>query len=89
MKVDDLTFPCQMAGYLETFKKFYLEKHSSRRLTWQHFLGTCVLKAQFPKGGKKELSVSLFQSLVLLLFNEAETLTYGAIKEKTGLGNSL
>lgn len=27
---------------------------------WQNSLGTCVLKASFPKG-KKELSVSLFQ----------------------------
>ena len=42
------------------FKDFYLSKHSGRRLVWHNSLGTCVVKAFFPKG-TKELSVSLFQ----------------------------
>ena len=42
------------------FKEFYLSKHSGRRLVWHNSLGTCVVKAYFPKG-TKELSVSLFQ----------------------------
>lgn len=42
------------------FKDFYLSKHSGRRLVWHNSLGTCVLRAQFPKG-LKELMVSLFQ----------------------------
>ena len=42
------------------FKDFYLSKHSGRRLVWHNSLGTCVVKAHFPKG-TKELSVSLFQ----------------------------
>ena len=42
------------------FKDFYLSKHSGRRLVWHNSLGSCVLRAQFPKG-LKELSVSLFQ----------------------------
>ena len=44
----------------QVFKDFYLSKHSGRRLVWHNSLGTCVLKAQFPRG-TKELSVSLFQ----------------------------
>ena len=44
------------------FKDFYLSKHSGRRLVWHNSLGTCVVKAYFPKG-TKELSVSLFQVL--------------------------
>ncbi len=43
------------------FKDFYLSKHSGRRLVWHNSLGTCMLRAQFPKG-LKELSVSLFQA---------------------------
>ncbi len=42
------------------FRDFYLSKYSGRRLAWQHSLGSCVLRAQFPKG-LKELSVSTFQ----------------------------
>lgn len=44
------------------FKDFYLSKHSGRRLVWHNSLGTCVVKAYFPRG-TKELSVSLFQVL--------------------------
>ena len=47
------------------FKDFYLSKHSGRRLVWHNSLGTCVVKAFFPKG-TKELSVSLFQVWSLL-----------------------
>lgn len=74
-----------MSRYLEAFKKFYLGKHSGRKLQWQPSLGHCVLKAVF-KHGDKELQVSLFQSLVLLLFNDAEELKFVEIKEATGVG---
>jgi hypothetical protein len=36
--------------------------------------------------GKKELSVSLFQGIVLLLFNSADNLGYSSIKNATNLG---
>jgi len=44
----------------EAFKKFYLNKHNGRRLTWQNALGHCIVKANFPSS-RKELQVSLFQ----------------------------
>ena len=75
----------QMAQYLEDFKKFYVGKHSGRKLQWQHSLGQCVLKSSFPQG-EKEIQVSLFQTLVLLLFNSVDVLTYLDIREQTGLG---
>ena len=43
---------------------FYLSKHSGRRLVWHNSLGSCVMKAHFTKA-VKELSVSLFQVLLL------------------------
>ena len=36
-----------MVKYQEIFKKFYLGKHSGRKLQWQPTLGHCVLKAEF------------------------------------------
>ena len=77
----------QMAQYLEVFKAFYVSKHSGRRLMWQHSLGTCVLRANFPSG-KKELSVSLFQAVVLLLFNDMDALSYVEIMQATNIGKS-
>ena len=36
--------------------------------------------------GEKELQVSLFQGLVLLLFNDTDKLTFSHIKAATGIG---
>jgi cullin-4 len=36
-----------MVKLQEIFKKFYLGKHSGRKLQWQPTLGHCVLKADF------------------------------------------
>ncbi len=37
----------QMVRFQEIFKKFYLGKHSGRKLQWQPTLGHCVLRASF------------------------------------------
>ncbi|CAH1439937.1 unnamed protein product [Lactuca virosa] len=47
---------------------------------WQNSLGHCVLKVEFLKG-KKELAVSLFQTVVLMLFNDAQKLSFQDIKD--------
>jgi cullin-4 len=60
-------------------------KHTGRKLQWQHTLAYCTVKANFPKG-KKELTLSLFQTIVLLLFNQEEKWLYGEIFKNTGLG---
>eukprot|EP00775_Hariotina_reticulata_P012777 gene12777-12905_t len=75
----------QELGHWQTsFKEFYSKQYSTyRQLAWQHSLSTAMLKANFPKGSK-ELSVSLLQALVLLLFNDADELSYEAIKEQLG-----
>ncbi|KAK9334151.1 Cullin family-domain-containing protein [Lipomyces starkeyi] len=82
-----LILPPHMAEALENFKTFYLTKQTGRRLTWRHSLGHCVVKADLPKG-KKELSMSLFQTVVLLLFNDVsdgKSLTYEEVKAATSL----
>jgi len=80
----EIILPPEMCQYREAFKTFYLSKHSGRRLQWQPSLGHCVLKASFPHGDK-ELQVSLFQSLVLLLFNSTDKQSFTYIKEATSI----
>lgn len=75
----EVTMPGQLLELQSIFNKFYLAKHSGRKLQWQPTLGHCVLKAQFD-AGPKDLQVSLFQALVLLLFNDSDTLTFEEIK---------
>uniref|UniRef100_A0A8C1S5W1 Cullin-4B n=1 Tax=Cyprinus carpio TaxID=7962 RepID=A0A8C1S5W1_CYPCA len=80
----EVHLPPEMVRLQEIFKTFYLGKHSGRKLQWQSTLGHCVLKAEF-KEGKKELQVSLFQTLVLLMFNEGEEFSLEDIKLATGI----
>uniref|UniRef100_UPI00398F3ED7 cullin-4A-like isoform X1 n=1 Tax=Pristiophorus japonicus TaxID=55135 RepID=UPI00398F3ED7 len=80
----EIHLPAEMVKLQEVFKTFYLGKHSGRKLQWQPTLGHSVLKAEF-KEGKKELQVSLFQTLVLLMFNEGNEFTMEEIKAATGI----
>ena len=45
--VMEVTLPAEMVQYQEIFNRFYLGKHSGRKLQWQPTLGHCVLKAWF------------------------------------------
>ncbi len=78
----EVHLPEEMVKFQDIFKTFYLSKHSGRKLQWQPTLGHCVLKAWF-SSGMKELQVSLFQTLCLLLFNDGDEFSYEDIKEAT------
>lgn len=80
----EVHLPPEMVKLQEVFKLFYLGKHSGRKLQWQPTLGHAVLKAEF-KEGKKELQVSLFQTLVLLMFTEGEEFSMEEIRTATGI----
>ncbi|KAI8062175.1 cullin-4-like protein [Gongronella butleri] len=74
----------QMVELQNAYEAFYKATHKGKRLTWRNALGTCTVKARFAQG-LKELAVSQFQAVVLLLFNDADTLTYKEIATATNL----
>ncbi|CAI6341224.1 unnamed protein product [Periconia digitata] len=79
--------PPQIKSEIDKFEAHYKLKHSGRKLEWKHALAHCQVKARFPSG-QKELIVSSFQAIVLLLFNEVKTgehIDYNYLKEATGL----
>ncbi|ORY08578.1 Cullin family-domain-containing protein [Clohesyomyces aquaticus] len=79
--------PTQIKSAIDKFEEHYKSKHSGRKLDWKHALAHCQIKAKFPRGNK-ELVVSSFQAIVLLLFNglkEDEHLDYETLKTATGL----
>lgn len=91
--ITPLSLPPSMSSSLERFKSFYTSKYSGRTITWAHQLDTCAVRAVFPKSGgekrPKELAVSLWQTVVLLLFNtvpEGGMLGFTEIVEMTRLG---
>ncbi|OJT08512.1 Cullin-4 [Trametes pubescens] len=80
----DIDLPRWMQDDLSAYTAFYKKHHQGRKLDWDHALGTATLRARF-KAGEKELSVSLYQGAVLLLFNDEATYAYADIKAQTGL----
>jgi hypothetical protein len=83
--------PPQIQTAITKFEAHYKVKHSGRKLEFKHALAHCQIKAKFPKGSK-ELVVSSFQAIVLLLFNgrkDDEHIDYDYLKQATGLRKSM
>jgi hypothetical protein len=74
-----------MQAELDAFAEFYNDKHQGHKIEWNHALGTVTLRASFARG-QKELSVSLYQAVVLLLFNDMTELPFADVKLHTGIG---
>ncbi|KAM1712839.1 hypothetical protein ACFX12_023668 [Malus domestica] len=75
--------PAEILWVCEEFKNYYLGTHNGWRLSWQTNMGTADLKSTFGKGQKHELNVSTYQMCVLMLFNNADRLTYKEIEQAT------
>ncbi|KAG7090502.1 hypothetical protein E1B28_009615 [Marasmius oreades] len=79
--------PHEMQAELKAYdENYYQKRHPKRKLTWDHSLGTMELKARFG-GTLKELSVSMYQGVVLLLYNEISEMGFVEIKEATGIAD--
>lgn len=83
--------PAEIQKAVAHFESYYIQKHTGRKLTWKHALAHCQLRARFGKG-VKEIVVSSFQAIILLLFNglaPGESLGYERIKAESGLSKFL
>jgi cullin-4 len=76
-----------MQTELTAYANYYKQRHSGHALDWDHALGTVTMKARFGPG-PKELSLSLYQAVVLLLFHESPEWRYPDILERTRMGSS-
>ncbi|KAK3061444.1 hypothetical protein LTS18_006264 [Coniosporium uncinatum] len=71
-------YPAEVDRIKMGFEKYYSEKHSGRKLSWQPNMGTADVRATFPKVPSKdghkerkhELNVSTYAMIILLLFND-------------------
>ncbi|CAK9186111.1 unnamed protein product [Ilex paraguariensis] len=75
--------PPEILGVCEKFRTYYLGTHTGRRLSWQTNMGTADLKVTFAKGQKHELNVSTYQMCILMLYNNADMLSYKEIEQST------
>jgi cullin-4 len=76
-----------MLDQITSFTEFYKQTHKGHVLNWDHSLGNATVSARF-NCGKKELLVSLYQAVVLVLFNDADELMFNDIKTMTSMGQS-
>lgn len=72
---------------LDSFTAWYTTQHKNRKLSWRHQLATVVMTTRLG-GGKYEITLSLFQAVVLLLYNEEDVLTCAEIQRRTGIETS-
>lgn len=80
----ELRLPSELAAVHQAFNAFYLRQFHARNLVWLNAHGHATLRAFFPKG-RREISVSTFQATVLLLFNDAQQVSYADIATATGI----
>ncbi|KAL9642056.1 hypothetical protein ABK040_004105 [Willaertia magna] len=83
-KFDALNIPKELSLAQDSFRDFYINKHSGRTLRWVYYHGQCTLRALFPSD-RKELIVGLYHAVTLLQFNDQEKLTYKELKQATGI----
>ena len=74
-----------MQADLTEYANYYKQKHSGHVLDWDHALGTVTMTARF-NTASKELSLSLYQAVVLLLFDGTTEWRYTDILEQTRMG---
>uniref|UniRef100_A0A7R9VZX3 Cullin family profile domain-containing protein n=1 Tax=Chlamydomonas euryale TaxID=1486919 RepID=A0A7R9VZX3_9CHLO len=83
-KAMDLALPQDMVDGVEMFKRFYEQENKHRRLAWFFSLGMCHLKANFDTRAM-ELILGTQQATCLLLFNDADELTFSDIVQRLNL----
>ncbi|KAJ9663011.1 ubiquitin ligase (cullin) of SCF [Neophaeococcomyces mojaviensis] len=85
------TPPMEVNKAVESFRRFYDQKHTGRKLTWLWQLCKGEIRANYVKQQKVPYTfqVSTYQMAVLLLFNEQETLDYSEIQEYTSLTDEI
>lgn len=81
-------FPSEAAKVKDSFERFYLSKHTGRKLTWLPHMGEVTMRASYEKGGKPityEVAGPTYCMIILMLFNEHQRLTCDEIQQLTNI----
>ena len=85
VKAFKVNVPSPMGAMTTGFEAFYATRYSERRLTWIYSQGTADVRSRFD-AGTSLLTVSSIQAMVLLLFNEAESISVEQMVDSLGVG---
>ncbi|TMW60747.1 hypothetical protein Poli38472_000789 [Pythium oligandrum] len=79
-----LLLPRLVDEHVQLFSKFYTDRSTGRKLLWVHHLSFGILQANcFDR--RYEFSLSFYQMLILMQYNEADTLSESALVEQTNI----
>lgn len=73
--IPDFKLPSKMEGTFQRFVEFYDKVHNGRKLKWLWNFGKGEMKLNMPNGKVVLLQVSIYQMMILLAFNDADSLT--------------
>lgn len=76
--------PKELVPAINNFTDFYMNNHSGRILTWKMNLGSADVTGFFEERDY-EFTVSGYQMVVLMLFNEADKLSVQQLKSLSGI----
>ena len=78
--------PKDLMGIYMDIEEIYLQKYKDRRkLMLQMDKGTAEMKIEFNKHTIKTLVLSTYQMAILLLFNDKDVISFGEMKQLTGI----
>ncbi|CAL5072266.1 unnamed protein product [Urochloa decumbens] len=83
-KSSEINLPSEMIKCIEVFKQFYQSITKNRKMNWIYSLGNCNIVGKFDTK-PIELIVTTYQGALLLLFNEAEKLSFSEIVTQLNL----
>ncbi|OEL38156.1 Cullin-1 [Dichanthelium oligosanthes] len=83
-KSSEINLPSEMVKCVEVFKEFYQSITKHRKMNWIYSLGNCNIIGRFD-AKPIELIVTTYQGALLLLFNEAERLSFSEIVTQLNL----
>ncbi|RCH79493.1 Cullin-4B, partial [Rhizopus stolonifer] len=77
-----VSLPAALQELQDLYTVLYTQKYPRRQLTWQNSLGVCDVYANYPRGAKN-ITLTLLQAIVLLLFNHDTSLPFTSILQAT------
>ena len=63
---------------MDVFNKYYTNKNKMKHLSWSYMHGTCHVKSIF-NAKEYNLILTTYQTSIIVLFNEAEELSFTQI----------
>ena len=80
--------PADAIRVKDSFEKFYLNKHTGRKLTWLPNMGDVTMRATYQKAGRSityEVAGPTYFMVIVMLFNENDKLTFDEILQLTNI----